>query len=91
MEDNSTSVSDSMFPNDYIPQENQRLARMYKRVAGVENPQALSEVAGELRDRYGEPPSAVRESVTVRDTEDCVSAGWSYADRAAARSHQYSL
>jgi len=46
-------------PNDYIPQENQRL-RMYKRVAGVENPQALSEVAGELRDRYGEPPAAVQ-------------------------------
>src|SRR6266567_1781132 len=46
-------------PNDYIPQENQRL-RMYKRVAGVENPQQLSDVAGELRDRYGDPPPAVQ-------------------------------
>jgi transcription-repair coupling factor (superfamily II helicase) len=46
-------------PNDYIPQENQRL-RMYKRVAGVENPQQLADVAGELRDRYGDPPGAVQ-------------------------------
>jgi transcription-repair coupling factor (superfamily II helicase) len=45
--------------NDYIPQENQRL-RMYKRVAGVENPQQLADVAGELRDRYGDPPAAVQ-------------------------------
>jgi transcription-repair coupling factor (superfamily II helicase) len=46
-------------PNDYIPEENQRL-RMYKRVAGVENEQQLTEVAAELEDRYGPPPPAVR-------------------------------
>ncbi len=46
-------------PNEYIPQENQRL-RMYKRVAGVENEQQLNDVAGELRDRYGDPPPAVQ-------------------------------
>ena len=46
-------------PNDYIPQENHRL-RMYKRVAGVENEAQLSDVTGELRDRYGEPPAAVQ-------------------------------
>jgi transcription-repair coupling factor (superfamily II helicase) len=46
-------------PNDYIPEENQRL-RMYKRVAGIETEQQLTEVAAELEDRYGPPPPAVR-------------------------------
>jgi transcription-repair coupling factor (superfamily II helicase) len=46
-------------PNDYITEENQRL-RMYKRVAGVENESQLADVIGELTDRYGEPPAAVR-------------------------------
>jgi transcription-repair coupling factor (superfamily II helicase) len=46
-------------PNEYIPQENQRL-RMYKRVAGVENEAQLNDVSTELRDRYGEPPAAVQ-------------------------------
>ena len=46
-------------PSDYIQEENQRL-RMYKRVAGVESESALDDVAGELGDRYGTPPPAVR-------------------------------
>ncbi len=46
-------------PNDYIKEENQRL-RMYKRVAGVETESQLKDVTSELKDRYGEPPSAVR-------------------------------
>jgi transcription-repair coupling factor (superfamily II helicase) len=46
-------------PAEYIKEENQRL-RMYKRVAGVENPAQLADVSGELTDRYGEPPEAVR-------------------------------
>ena len=46
-------------PSDYITEENQRL-RMYKRVAGVESESALADVAGELGDRYGAPPPAVR-------------------------------
>src|SRR6202008_4295758 len=46
-------------PAEYIPEENQRL-RMYKRVAGVETESQLSDVAAELRDRYGEPPQPVR-------------------------------
>jgi len=45
-------------PNDYLKEENQRL-RMYKRVAGVENELQLADVSAELRDRYGEPPTAV--------------------------------
>jgi len=46
-------------PGEYVPEENQRL-RMYKRVAGVETESQLSDVAAELEDRYGPPPSAVR-------------------------------
>ncbi len=46
-------------PAEYIPQENQRL-RMYKRVAGIETEARLNEVRGELEDRYGAPPAAVR-------------------------------
>jgi len=46
-------------PNNYIPEENQRL-RMYKRVAGVETENQLNDVRSELEDRYGAPPPAVR-------------------------------
>ena len=46
-------------PNSYILEENQRL-RMYKRVAGVETESQLSDVAGELQDRYGDPPPQVK-------------------------------
>jgi transcription-repair coupling factor (superfamily II helicase) len=46
-------------PSDYIKEENQRL-RMYKRIAGVETETQLRDVASELEDRYGAPPSAVR-------------------------------
>jgi len=46
-------------PADYIKEENQRL-RMYKRIAGIETESQLSDVESELEDRYGEPPTAVR-------------------------------
>ncbi len=46
-------------PADYVKEENQRL-RMYKRVAGVETESQLNDVASELQDRYGAPPSAVQ-------------------------------
>jgi transcription-repair coupling factor (superfamily II helicase) len=46
-------------PGDYIKEENQRL-RMYKRVAGVETDSQLRDVTAELTDRFGPPPSAVR-------------------------------
>ncbi|MBS1851731.1 MAG: transcription-repair coupling factor [Acidobacteria bacterium] len=46
-------------PGDYIAEENQRL-RMYKRVAGVQTDAQWNDVHSELRDRYGEPPVAVR-------------------------------
>jgi transcription-repair coupling factor (superfamily II helicase) len=46
-------------PGDYVPEENQRL-QMYKRVARVETESQLGDVGAELEDRYGPPPSAVR-------------------------------
>ena len=46
-------------PQDYIAEENQRL-RMYKTVARVESEAQLRDVTAELKDRYGEPPAAVR-------------------------------
>jgi transcription-repair coupling factor (superfamily II helicase) len=46
-------------PNEYIPEENQRL-RIYKRTAAVEDEKQLSDVAAELRDRYGELPPEVQ-------------------------------
>src|SRR5881409_509436 len=46
-------------PAAYVPEENQRL-QMYKRVARVEAESQLTEVSGELQDRYGPPPPAVR-------------------------------
>ncbi len=50
---------DIRIPADYIPQENQRL-RMYKRIAGVANEDALGDVHAELEDRYGTVPTPVR-------------------------------
>ena len=47
-------------PNDYVPEENQRL-RLYKKIAGVETERQLSEVEAELKDRYGEPPIPVQQ------------------------------
>ena len=45
--------------SDYIPEENQRL-QMYKRVARIETESQLTDVAGELEDRFGPHPPAVR-------------------------------
>jgi transcription-repair coupling factor (superfamily II helicase) len=47
-------------PTNYIAEENQRL-RMYKRIAGVETERQISDVASELRDRWGDPPIAVQQ------------------------------
>ncbi len=46
-------------PEQYVPEENQRL-RIYKRTAAVTDRKQLSDVESELRDRYGEPPQAVQ-------------------------------
>ena len=48
----------------YIPEENQRL-RMYKRIAGAESEAVLTDVRGELEDRYGKPPESVLHLLAV--------------------------
>ncbi|HEY4354867.1 MAG TPA: transcription-repair coupling factor [Acidobacteriaceae bacterium] len=50
--------------DSYIPEENQRL-RMYKRIAGAETEAVLTDVRGELEDRYGRPPETVLHLLSV--------------------------
>ena len=50
--------------DSYIPEENQRL-RMYKRIAGAESEAVLTDVRGELEDRYGKPPDSVLHLLAV--------------------------
>ncbi len=49
---------------NYIGEENQRL-RMYKRIAGAESEAVLTDVRGELEDRYGKPPESVLHLLAV--------------------------
>jgi transcription-repair coupling factor (superfamily II helicase) len=49
---------DAHLPHDYVPSERLRL-EMYKRLAEVRSDDEVTEVAGELLDRYGEPPKPV--------------------------------
>ncbi len=46
------------FPDDYIPSANQRLL-FYKRLANLDNPEQLTEIRDEIRDRYGNHPEVV--------------------------------
>jgi len=50
---------DIRIPPDYIADEHQRL-RAYKRIADARDPEQAETVRGELADRYGPPPEAVR-------------------------------
>jgi transcription-repair coupling factor (superfamily II helicase) len=50
---------DIRIPSDYIADDHQRL-RAYKRIADVETEDQAERVLGELSDRYGPPPDAVR-------------------------------
>ncbi|HWZ11836.1 MAG TPA: transcription-repair coupling factor, partial [Acidobacteriaceae bacterium] len=55
-------------PNEYIPEENQRL-RMYKRIAGAETEAAVAEIRAELIDRYGpltEPVESLIDAAMLR-------------------------
>jgi transcription-repair coupling factor (superfamily II helicase) len=50
---------DIRIPSEYISDEHQRL-RAYKRIADASTNEAASEALGELEDRYGPAPAAVR-------------------------------
>jgi transcription-repair coupling factor (superfamily II helicase) len=54
---------DIRIPADYISDENQRL-RAYKRIADSGTEEQSTQLLGELEDRYGPPPDAVRNLVT---------------------------
>jgi transcription-repair coupling factor (superfamily II helicase) len=54
------------FPDDYIPNTNQRLL-FYKRLAGLSSTQELGEIQEEIRDRYGAFPPAVEHLFKVMD------------------------
>jgi len=47
---------DAYLPESYIPDEGQRMA-MYRKMAAVRTPEEADEVAEEIADRYGPPPS----------------------------------
>jgi transcription-repair coupling factor (superfamily II helicase) len=71
----------------YIAEENQRL-RMYKRIAGVENEQALREVRAELEDRYGSPPASVAHLLeAARLRMECERIGVAQVDRKRDQLH----
>ena len=46
-------------PDTYVPSRVRKL-ELYRRIAGVREPEELQELAAELRDRYGTPPEPVR-------------------------------
>ncbi len=55
---------DAYIPPTYISDERQKLD-WYKRLAAVETHETLAELEGELKDRYGDPPQAVRSLMEV--------------------------
>lgn len=48
----------ALIPEDYLPDVHQRLI-LYKRIASQQDKPALEDLRGEVRDRYGELPSAL--------------------------------
>ena len=54
------------FPEDYIPNANQRLL-FYKRLANLEDSDQLTEISAEVRDRYGNYPEVVENLFKVMD------------------------
>jgi len=54
------------FPDDYIPNTNQRLL-FYKRLASLDSTQELGEIQEEIRDRYGPFPQVVENLFRVMD------------------------
>ena len=55
---------DAHLPHDYVPSERLRL-EMYKRLAAVPSDTEVAELAEEMLDRYGEPPTPVASLLEV--------------------------
>ena len=67
MEDFETSIDlnvDAYIPDSYISNEFQKLD-IYKRTAGIETTQDYDDMLEELLDRFGEPPKAVLNLLTI--------------------------
>ena len=58
------------FPDDYIPDVNQRLF-FYKRLASLRNPLELEEIKEEIRDRFGPYGAAVDKSFSGHEPATC--------------------
>jgi transcription-repair coupling factor (superfamily II helicase) len=55
---------DSYIPAEYVPVESQRIA-IYKKLSAARRLEDISEIADELKDRYGEAPQPVRMILSV--------------------------
>ena len=67
MEDFETTIDlnmDAFIPDTYISNEYQKLD-IYKRTAGIETTQDYDDMLEELLDRFGEPPKAVLNLLTI--------------------------
>jgi len=51
---------DASIPERYVPGREQRM-RMYRRISAARSEEELKALAEEMRDRFGEPPEAVRD------------------------------
>jgi len=51
---------DASIPERYVPGREQRM-RMYRRISAARSEDELKALAEEMRDRFGEPPEAVRD------------------------------
>ena len=66
---------DAFIPNEYIPAENQKM-NAYRRIASIETPEDASDVTDELMDRYGDPPTPVRNLLEVAQLKALAHDAW---------------
>ena len=57
-------VTDAFIPDDYIPDEAQKLD-IYKRISAIQNEEDADNMIDELLDRYGDPPKSVTNLIDV--------------------------
>lgn len=63
-ETNVDLAIDAFIPSEYISAENQKM-NAYRKIASIETAEDVSDVMDELTDRYGEPPTPVRNLLDV--------------------------
>jgi transcription-repair coupling factor (superfamily II helicase) len=55
---------EAVIPGDYVPNENQRIS-LYRRLAGVDEPEQLKGMLHELKDRYGPLPEPLKNLIRL--------------------------